>query len=146
MFLVSIPGITDEEMMRRYECVKPVVMMNGKLHYLREYTLEELKSTSYLFNKVQDVRQEVDSDELEIWEGKDFLCLHEYGRVGLFKPSVGEVLSQMAGYYTMYAKAFEIIQMPKVVEDFHKDALSSIAFENGYYVSVVRLYKGKEKK
>ena len=143
MFEVSIPKISDEEMMKRYEQIKPVITVNGKLHYFREYTLEELSNMSYFFNRHEDVREEVGEDELEVLEGKDFVCLHSYGYYGLFKPSVGEVLSQIRKYDLPIIKAFEIIESPQTVADFHKDSFTSIAFNNGYHVSTVRLYGEK---
>ncbi len=74
MFEVSIPKISDEEMMKRYKQIKPVITVNGKLHYFREYTLEELSDISYLWNYEEDVREEVGKDELEVLEGRDFVC------------------------------------------------------------------------
>lgn len=143
MFKVSIPRISDEEMMKRYEQIKPVITVNGKLHYFREFTLEELSGISYLWNSDEDVREEVGEDELEVLEGKDFVCLHGYGYYGLFKPSVGEVLSQINEYDIPLVKAFEIIESPETASDFHKDSFTSIAFDNGYHVSTVRLYRAK---
>ena len=143
MFEVSIPKISDEEMMKRYKQIKPVITVNGKLHYFREYTLEELSNMSYFFNRHEDVREEVGEDELEVLEGRDFVCLHSYGYYGLFKPSVGEVLSQIKEYDLPFIKAFEIIESPQTSADFHKDSFTSIAFDNGYHVSTVRLYGKK---
>lgn len=143
MFKVSIPKISDEEMMKRYEQIKPVITVNGKLHYFREFTLKELSGISYLWNSDEDVREEVGEDELEVLEGKDFVCLHGYGYYGLFKPSVGEVLSQIKEYDIPLVKAFEIIESPETASDFHKDSFTSIAFDNGYHVSTVRLYRAK---
>ena len=143
MFEVSIPKISDEEMMKRYEQIKPVVTMNGKLHYFREYSLKELSDISYLYKRHEDVREEVGEDELEVLEGRDFACLHTYGYYGFFEPSVGEVLSQIDEDILPAVKAFEIIESPKTKSDFHKDRLSSIAFNNGYHVSTVRLYGEK---
>lgn len=143
MFNVSIPKISNEEMAKRYAQIKPVLTVNGKLHYFREYTLEELSNMSYLFNRDEDVRGEVGEDELEVLEGRDFVCLHGYGYYGFFKPSVGEVLSQIKEYDIPLVKAFEIIESPETASDFHKDSFTSIAFDNGYHVSTVRLYGEK---
>ena len=143
MFEVSIPIISDEELMKRYEHIKPVIKVDGKLHYFREFTLKELRGISYLWNRNEDVREEVGEDELEALEGRDFVCLHMYGYYGLFKPSVGEVLSQINEYDLPLVKAFEIIESPETAEDFYKDSFTSIAFENGYHVSTVRLYGAK---
>ena len=143
MFEVSIPKISDEEMRKRYEHIKPVITVNGKLHYFREFTFEELSGISYLWNRDEDVRDEVGEDELEVLEGRDFVCLHGYGYPGLFKPSIGEVLSQIKEYDLPYVKAFEIIESPETASDFYKDSFTSIAFDNGYHVSTVRLYEEK---
>lgn len=143
MFNVSIPKISDEEMKERYEQIKPVITVDGKLHYLREFTFEELTGISYLWNCDEDVREEVGEGELEVLEGRDFVCLHGYGYYGFFKPSIGEVLSQIKEYDLPFVKAFEIIESPETAEDFHKSSFASIAFDNGYHVSTVRLYRAK---
>lgn len=141
---VLIPIISDDELMKRYKQIKPVITLNGKLHYFREFTLEEIREFSYLWNRDKDVREEVGEDELEVLEGKDFSCLHLYGYYGLFKPSIGEVLSQINNKDLPFVKAFEIIESPKTARDFHKDKFTSIAFSKGYHVSTVRLYGAKK--
>lgn len=143
MFNVSIPEISNEELKKRYEQIKPVVTINSKLHYLREFTWEELTGISYLWDCDEDVREEVGEGELEVLEGRDFVCLHGYGYYGIFNPSISEVLSQIKEYDLPFVKAFEIIERPKTAEDFHKDSFTSIAFDNGYHVSTVRLYRKK---
>lgn len=129
--------------MKRYEQIKSVLTVNGKFHYFREYTLKELSNMSYLFNRNEDVREEVGKDELEVLEGRDFVCLHSWSYYGFFKPSVGEVLSQIKEDDLPFVKAFEIIESPQTADDFHKDSFTSIAFDNGYHVSTVRLYGAK---
>lgn len=143
MFKVSIPKISDEELKERYEQIKPVITVNGKLHYFREFTFEELSNRSYLWGCDKNVREEVKENELEVWEGKDFACLHSWGYYGFFKPSVAEVLAQINELDLPLVSAFEIIESPKTAEDFHKDSFTSIAFNNGYHVSTVRLYRKK---
>ncbi len=143
MFKVSIPNISKEEMMKRYEHIKPVITRNGKLYHLREFTPDEITGISYLWNADEDVREEVGEDELVVLEGRDFVCLHGYGYHGLFKPSVGEVLAQIKEYDVPFVRAFEIIESPQTAEDFYKDSFTSIAFDNGYHVSTVRLYGEK---
>lgn len=141
MFNVSIPKISDEELTKRYKQIKPVISMNGKLYYCREFTIQELRNFSYMWDKFQEISCE---DELEVLEGKDFVCLHTYAYPGYFKPTISEVLAQINEYDIPLVKAFEIIDKPKTALDFHKDSFSSIAFNNGYHVSTVRLY-GKKK-
>lgn len=141
MFKVSIPEISDEELKKRYEHIKPVVTVNGKLFYLREFTFEELSGLSYLWNAHKDIITLVGENELTACEDMDFVCLHRYGYHGLFKPSISEVLSQIKECDIPIVKAFEIIQSPQTAEDFYKDSFTAIAFDNGYHVSTVRLYR-----
>lgn len=143
MFKVSIPKISDEEMKRRYNQIKPVITLNGKLHYFREYTFEELSSISYLRNSDEDVREEVCENELEVLECRDFFCLHAHGFCGCFHPSVGEVLAQIDEHDLPFVKAFEIIGTPQRANGSYKDSFTSIAFDNGYHVTTVRLYRAK---
>ena len=143
MFNVSIPTISDEELKKRYEQIKPVITVKGKLHYFRKFTFDELRSISYIWNLGEDVREEVGENKLEVLEDRDFVCLHDYGYPGLFKPSIAEVLSQIKEYDLPFVKAFEIIESPQTANDFYKDSFTSIAFDNGYHVSTVRLYGEK---
>ena len=144
MFKMSIPEISDEELMERYKHIKPVITAkDGKLHYFREYTLDELRRTSYFFNRDEDMREEVGENQLEAWSACDFPCLHTYAYCGFFKPSIAEVLAQVDEGRIPLIKAFEIIDYPKYTKDFRKDILTSIAFDNGYHVSTVRLYTAK---
>ena len=69
--------------------------------------------------------------------------MHSWNFYGFFKPSVGEVLAQIKEHDLPLVKAFEIIEGPQTVDDFHKDSFTSIAFDNGYHVSTVRLYRAK---
>lgn len=78
MFSMSIPQISDEEVMKRYEQIKPVITVNGKLYHFREFSLEEIRNNGYLWNRAKDIREEVTPDELEVIPGQDFICLHTY--------------------------------------------------------------------
>lgn len=144
MFNVSIPKISDEELANRYERIKPIVRRaDGKLYYLREYTIEELKAQSYIWNVYGDVSKEVKADTLEVMAGKDFLCLHRFGYHNFFKPSIAEILSQIDKNLLLQVKAFEIIEFPFDVYESLPDYLSTIAFRQGYHISKVRLYRAK---
>lgn len=121
---ISIPEITDEELQKRYESIKPVVMVKGNWYYLRK---------------------QIDEDELEEWKGKDFRYLHTFGHPLLFKPSIAEVLAQIKECDIPKVKAFEIIEYPHNISNVEQDSFSLVALKAGYYVSVVRLYKEKGK-
>lgn len=143
MFKLSIPKISDEELRKRYEQIKPVVTVDGKLHYMREFTFKELTGIAYLWDIDKNVREEVGEGELEVLEGRDFICLHTWAYYGFFKPSVAEVLSQIKEHDIPLVDAFEIIESPETADDFYKNSFTSIAFDNCYHVSTVRLYRKK---
>ena len=141
MFKVSIPEITDEELARRYKQIKPIIKVNGRWHYLKEYSIKELKISSYIWNIENDIREIVEPETLEALPGKDFSCLHKLGDCGFFYPTVGEVLAQIKRGDVKLVKAFEIIKAPKDKINVERDRLEVIALKNGYHVSTVRLYK-----
>ena len=143
MFSMSIPQISDEEVMKRYEQIKPVITVNGKLYHFREFFLEEIRNNGYLWNRAKDIREEVTPDELEVIPGQYFVCLHTYAYYGLFKPTICEILSQIKESNLSFVRAFEIIDSPQTANDFFKDSFRSIALDNGFHVSVVRLYRKK---
>lgn len=136
MYIVKIPKITDEELLKRYAKIKPIVDIGGKKYFLREFTLKELRSFSYIWKKDEDKTQEVNMEEY-VSIGEDFECLHTYGYYGLFKPSIAEVLSQIKDIDVELVDAFEIIKSPETMEDFGKNIN---AFNQGFHSSIVRLY------
>lgn len=139
MYKVSTPKISKTEIVRRYEHIKPVITINGKLHYLRDFSPEELSRTGYMWNRVENVQGKVDENELEMWEGRDFACRHNYGYTGSFFPTIHEILSQISETAVNVVKAFEVLKLsarPKV-NDY------SFMVSNCYYVSIVRLYVNK---
>ena len=140
MFKVSIPVISSDEVWKRYERIKPVIAVNGKLFYFRQFSFEELTSICYLWKPSENL---VCKDDLKVLVGKDFLCLHSYEDPYVFKPCISEVLSQIDENDLPFVKAFEIIEKPEVIRDFSKDYFTSIAFANGYHVSTIRLYGEK---
>lgn len=141
MFKMSIPKISEEELLKRYEQVKPVVSKNGQLFALREYPLEELKTCSYTWDLDANVREKIKEGELEPLQGRDFYCIHTYGYHGFFKPTIYEVLAQIEEHVLPLVSAFEIIEKPGCAEDFHRDWFTTMAFRQSYHVSKVRLYK-----
>ena len=143
MFNVSIPEISDEELKKRYEQIKPVITVNGKLYYLRKFSFDELRSLNYIWNLDGDVRKKVGENRLKVLEDRDFICLHGYVYPGFFIPTIAEVLSQIKENDIPFVKAFEIIEKPQTSSDFYKNSFTAIAFDNGYHVSTVRLYGEK---
>ena len=136
---LHISWITNEEIIERYSRIKPVVKKGGKLYWLRTFSDEELFNISYLWN--DETEKPVEEGEIVPISGKDFRCLHKYGYYGLFKPSVAEVLTQIDPEVLDSVVAFEIIDSPETGDDFYKDEFTTTAFNSGYHVSTVRLYK-----
>lgn len=140
MYKVSIPEISKEELMSRYEQIKPIVEVDGKKYFLREFTEKELKGISYIGNISEDKREPVDMELYVLRPEQDFECIHSYGYPGFFKPSIAEVLAQIPEFDVPFIDAFEIIEMPKTAEDFNKN---KVVFNNGFHMSKVRLYTSK---
>ena len=137
MYKVSIPDISKEELLARYKRIKPIVEIEGKKYFLREFTEEELSGISYIWDVAKDKRELVNMNEYAPRWCRDFECIHKYGYHGLFKPSIAEVLAQIPELDLDYVDAFEIIEWPKTAEDFSKN---KIVFDNGFHISKVRLY------
>lgn len=136
---MHISWIPREEIVERYSRIKPVAKKDGKLYWLRSFGEEELFDISYLWD--DETKKQVQDGEIVPIPDKDFRCLHKYGYYGLFKPSIAEVLTQIDSEILDTVVAFEIIDSLKTAEDFHRDKFTSTAFNSGYHVSIVRLYK-----
>lgn len=142
MYKVSIPEITDEELMKRYTRIKPIAEINGTKYWLREYTLHELRKYSYIWYVEYDKTHPVDMRNLQVVPRHDFECFHTYGYPGFFKPSIAEVLSQIPQELLDNVQAFEIIHEPRTAKDFYKN---HEAFSQGFHSSTVRLYFSRKK-
>ena len=132
MYIVQIPKLTDEELLKRYAKIRPIVSCGGKKYFLREFSLEELKRRVYIGNISEDKAEEVNMKEYESINA-DFECLHKYGYHGFFNPFIAEVLCQIKDIDVGIVDAFEIIELT----DFNKN---KNAFDQGYHSSIVRLY------
>lgn len=135
---LEINYLNKYKLVKLYEHIKPIVTIDDVSYELRPFTSEELCNQSYIWNRHEDKRDIVDKDNLEVVE--DFICFHEYGYYGLFKPSINEVLSQLPEKSIEEANYFEIIESPETRSDVfrYKDVLNA-----GFHASVVRTYKRK---
>lgn len=133
---LEIPEIDDNRLKELYKLLKPIVTIDEMKYLLREFTLQELRNQSYIWNRAEDKRDVVDPSKLETVD--DFLCLHTWGYYGLFKPSIAEVLSQAPENVIEQANTFEIIESPETREDVFK---YKKVIDNGFHLSKVRAYK-----
>lgn len=137
MYIVSIPEISNEELLERYKRIKPIVEIEGTKYFLRDFKEDELRNISFIWNAKEEKKEPVDVQKIKPIENRDFKCIHKYGYYGLFKPSIAEVLAQIPERDLQLVCAFEIIESPENTRDFAKH---QIEFDNGYHVSKVRLY------
>jgi hypothetical protein len=133
---LEIPEINDKRLKELYQLLKPIVTIDEMKYLLREFTLQELRNQSYIWNRHEDKRDVIDPNKLETVD--DFLCLHTWGYYGLFKPSIAEVLSQAPESVIEQANTFEIIERPETREDVFK---YKEVIDNGFHLSKVRAYK-----
>ena len=133
---LEISEIDDKRLKELYKLLKPIVTIDEMKYLLREFTLQELRNQSYIWNRHEDKRDVVDPNKLETVD--DFLCLHTWGYYGLFKPSIAEVLSQAPESVIEQANTFEIIESPETREDVFK---YKEVIDNGFHLSKVRAYK-----
>ena len=155
MFEIKLPKLTEIELAARYKNLKPIVKNdNGKLSWIKSFDkIKDLKTTSYTWDP-KFVR-EVKDDELIELQCFDQLCLSPYAYYGFFKPTIEEVLCQLDSTlmpldsditlrshddFKTKIVAFEIIEQPETMTDFHKTDLHTAVFNAGYHVFKVRFY------
>lgn len=142
MFNVSIPKLSDGEIMRRYQQIKPIARelpgtSSSNLVSFREFSLDEVKNIDYMG---ETPIKEINNNELEPL--KDFVCLHSRNKRGYLKAITAEILAQIDEDCIPLAVAFRIISDPEEV-GFFRDNIVTVASNNGYDISTVRLYKKK---
>ena len=114
---LEIPEIDDKRLKELYQLLKPIVTIDKIKYLLREFTLQELRNQSYIWNCHEDKRDVVDPSRLETVD--DFLCLHTWGYYGLFKPSIAEVLSQ-APESVILLKLLKALKLVKMFSNIKK--------------------------
>ena len=136
---LSIPQITDEELMRRYLKIKPIAEVGNGKYWLKDYSVDEMRNTSYYWNLFSDRREPV-GDKLYFHDYHEFECIHSFGSHGIFMPNIAEVLAQIPEnvlkHFTI--DAFEIIGRPTSSGGYIN--MYRKAMEQGFHVSIVRLY------
>lgn len=128
---IGIPEIDKDRLQVLLRQIEPVVEFDGVLHYVR---WSDPVSTSYLWGAKQAGR----ADEMSTIGY--IRTYHSYGCPSFFKPSVDEVLAQVAQLDPeIVAKivAFEIVQRPLSADDLN---IEHRALNAGYHVATVRLY------
>lgn len=135
---IQIPPMSKKEICELYRRIKPIVRIDEVPYYMREFSPSDLTEKSYIWNRGEDKTVPANMEELEtIMDNK---TLHKYGYHGLFKPSIGEVISQIPKDVLEKVVAFEIVYSPESWDDFNRYIDE---FNAGFHVSSVRLYSKK---
>ena len=151
MFDVTIPQLTDEQLLEKYRAIKPLVRdeEDGKLYWIEgKEDIEYLRGVAYDWTP-KKIR-EVEKDELHVVDAYTFACLHTL--TGTFRATIAEVLSQInyplaeqkvhlgGTTVVMELVGFEIVDWPKSSDDLYKDYLTAHFTDLGYNVSTVKLH------
>ena len=138
---IEIPQISDEELIRLYARLKPIVTVDGHKYWLREFLGTYcLKDTSYLWRVSKDIRDRVDMSTIVAYP-EDFMTLHQKSFYDSFKPTIAEIYAQLIQNVSEEilnkAVAFEMVRKPMNCDD---NVLNPEAFDQGYYAALIRLY------
>ena len=112
---IILPYLTDDELLARYRRIKPIVSIDELYYYLKRYNVSMMRNQSYLWNADKDIRSQVDMTGAETIA--EFPCYPPYGYVGLFKPSIAEVLQQFPDDVLNEANAFYMTSSPETIFD-----------------------------
>ena len=137
----SIPKVSKEEILKRYEKIKPIVDFYGTKYFIREYSEKEISNLPFIWLNSEDLTKVVDGNIYEQWPEKDFECLHTYIFYACFCPTIAEVLAQIPDDVLNEVSGFEIIAKPKNLEKLKEN---QERYSSNYHVSIVRLYRKRE--
>lgn len=141
MYNVSIPDISREELLARYAHIKPIVEIEGKKYFLRDFTEKELASVS-CFRDIEALKKEPVGEEFFLADFQcDITCIHTYEFPQIFEPKIAEILAQIPDSEVPYVDAFEVLEPHRVAEESRKN---QAIFDHGFHVSKVRLYTSRK--
>lgn len=126
---MNIPKISDEELEKLYNKIKPLVKIDGILHWIKQP--QSLRNVSFLWSP------EIFIPAPGFTEICTIQTLHTYGYHGVFKPSVAEVLAQIPVCIVNETVAF-YTEGPQTAEDLNKHTEE---LNEGYHVARTTFYK-----
>lgn len=127
---IILPSISDEELINRYKKIKPIIMFEDSYYDLREFTPDELRKYSYIYNIETNKKNVIDMSKLTTIG--EFPCYHTYyGYHYRFKPSIEEILSQFPDNLLKDADSFYLCSIPQdddiVKAGCHKSRVKALA-------------------
>lgn len=130
--LIQIPEITDERLKELMDQIKPVIEFDGAKHYIRKC---HPRNEAYTW----DAKKAAKAPPLK--EVASIRTYHRYGHPSMFKPSIAEVLAQVADQVPEEALAdiiaFEIVKRPMEAKDLNEEKR---ALNAGFHVATTVLY------
>ena len=109
--------IDDDKIQEMYKKIKPIVTIDEAKYLLKKFTLEEIKTKSFLKTKKEDKDIYIDNSEIKLINSFDFI--KKYNNPLSFNPTISDVLNEMLPYYYNEADAFEVNDLPKIYNDCH---------------------------
>lgn len=122
----GIPTISDDELAQRNAVLRPLVMRDGKLFGVAEQS--DLRCVSYAW-------ADLTTESVGMVAAKTVVTLHRFGYVGLFKPSVAEVLAQAPDDWANYI-AYSV-EGPANADEIGRE---HIAYKADFHVAVTTYY------
>ncbi len=123
-----IPKLSKAEFARRLARIKPVIRKGKKLHYIEDVSPI---TAAYTWDpKLLD-------EAVGLTPITKIRTLHSWGHYSMFKPSIGEVLSQIPADLVDKVSAFEITKSPENADDLNRE---KEALNAGFHVAETTLY------
>lgn len=114
--------------------IKPVFLRNGAL---RPILHDDVFNSSFLWDLDREVSESEASGLSPI---EDITTYHAYGYIGLFKPSIGEVIACVPERLVNVVDAFEFIGAVEPLGPVSKEERRCL--DVGYHIATMRLYRG----
>mgnify|MGYP005841829801 CR=1 FL=1 len=124
---IGIPEISDEELRRRADKIKPLVYRDGALHFIQE---PNLRGTAFMWDPA------LNGKAPEMREVARITTYHAYGYPA-FLPTIAEVLTQIPENLVGSITAFEVYGLGAHTNDLHMERKARNA---GFLVAETILY------
>lgn len=109
-----IPTLSDEELVRRYARIKPLVMFKAQLYGVKDH---DWRTVSYNWIHAEP---RTPADVVENLRYVDEITTyHTYAYYGIFRPTVAEVLAQIPDHMLSAVVAFYITDARVHDDDYH---------------------------
>lgn len=138
---IILPEISREELLERYNRIKPMIKRKSFYYKLDNFSEEELYSLSLISDIEKNRSGMVSPRDVDVLG--TFPCYHTIGNMGEFSPKISEVLSQFPDELLKDANMFCFRDYPRTLEDFE---IQSEIIKAGCHKSHVRALRVNNKK